>query len=44
MSGEWTLLMLDLIGAAGLASGFLVAMRRLRQSHHNGSSSASSNR
>jgi hypothetical protein len=34
MSGEWTLLILDLIGAFGLASGLLVVIRRLRQSHH----------
>jgi hypothetical protein len=41
MSGEWTLLILDLIGAAGLASGFLVAVRRLRQPHRNGSGAPS---
>jgi hypothetical protein len=35
MTSEWTLLILDLIGAAGLASGLLVAIRRLRQSHDN---------
>ena len=34
MSGQWTLLILDLIGAFGLVSGLLVVIRRLRQSHH----------
>jgi len=33
MWDEWTLLILDLVGAAGLASGLLAVMRRLRQSH-----------